>query len=78
MRNVTLLSAVLASALALTILSPRARAEPRPPAATMTIKLDSGESATFHVAKVHGKMMAMIPYEEFQSVFGRYMGGPHP
>jgi hypothetical protein len=44
----------------------------------MTIRLDSGDTATFHLMKVGGKMMAMIPYDEFQTVFRRYMGGPHP
>jgi hypothetical protein len=71
-------SALLAAAAFLTPLTSAAVARDADRPKTMTIRLDSGDTATFHLMKVGGKMMAMIPYDEFQTVFRRYMGGPHP
>jgi hypothetical protein len=71
-------SALLAAAAFLSPLTSAAVARDADRPKTMTIRLDSGDTATFHLMKVGGKMMAMIPYDEFQTVFRRYMGGPHP
>jgi hypothetical protein len=76
--SLTLSSALLAAAVFLSPLTSAAAARDAHRPKTMTIRLDSGDIATFHLMKVGEKMMAMIPYDEFQTVFGRYMGGPHP